>query len=305
MILAHERPDIIEVGSSGLAPWHVLNTRRRFDIPLVSFFHSDIASVVGGARQPRTLAGRARASLAWRYIRYMDQRFSRTIVSSRYAANQLATHGIGRTAYIPLGVDLRQFHPAHRSRGLEQLAQLGIDERPIAMFVGRFSQEKRLELLLAAWPRVAARTGAQLVLIGDGPLRRRLLAIYAHPSIRWLGYMNRRVDVARLLAAADVVVSPCECETFGLAAVEALASGTPVLSADGGGAAELITDSGGGMLFPSGDSHGLAEQLERLLLSPSVARRERGRAHAERRHRWDDVFASLFAIYDDVLSGSQ
>jgi alpha-1,6-mannosyltransferase len=301
-ILESERPDIVEVGSPGFAPWHVAKAARRHGIPIVSFFHSHVPRLVAGIKRPPTTIRRAGASLAWRYLRRIDRMFARTIVSSRFAAEELATAGIDRTSYVPLGVDLDVFHPRRQVLREQTRARLAVDERPLVVYAGRVAMEKQLDTLLRVWPEVARRTGAVLVIAGDGPLRRSLAARYPHPDVRWLGFLAHRHRVADLLAAADIVVSSGAIETFGLAALEALASGTPVLSAHLGGAAELVRDSSGGLLFETGDERSLARAIEALLGADRAAMGARGRAHAERNHDWSAVFDAVFDVYDDVLA---
>ncbi|MEP6619539.1 MAG: glycosyltransferase [bacterium] len=300
-IIARERPDIVEVGSSGLAPWHVAVACHARGIPLVSFFHSHLPRVVAGSARPQTAVSRAATALAWRYLRRLDRMYVRTIASSRFAVAELAAGGIERTTYIPLGVDLDQFTPHRRATRADIRIRLAAGDRPLVVFAGRIAAEKRLDLVLRAWPRVSRRTGAVLVIAGDGPLRTLLQRRHPHPDVRWVGHIPRRDGVADLLAAADVAVSPGSIETFGLAALESLASGTPVLSASEGGAAELVVDSKCGSLFECGDSAGFATALEGLLSRDHDALGALGRAHAERYHKWESVFSSVFRMYDEVL----
>lgn len=300
-ILASERPDVVEVGSPGFAPWHVAATARRLGIPIVSFFHSHVPRIVAGTPQSSTMLRLAGESLAWRYLRRLDRMYARTIVSSRCAAAELHAAGIHRTSYVPLGVDLEMFRPARRSSRDLLSAQLDIGNRPIVAFVGRIAREKRLDLVLNSWPTIARRTGAVLLLVGDGPMRPDLQERFSHDDVRWLGYEGERTRVADLLASADVVIAPGDAETFGLATLEALASGTPVLSANIGGSAELVKDSRCGGLFTSGDELSFASELEVLLAADRDILAARGRAHAERHHAWPSVFASIFRVYDDVI----
>jgi alpha-1,6-mannosyltransferase len=301
-IVRHERPDVIEVGSPGLAPWHVEAVSRRLGIPLVSFFHSHVPRLIAGSATPTPAARRISASLAWRYFRRLDRMFARTIVASRFTATELAHAGIERTAYVPLGVDLDHFHPRRREHAAKVRARLGVGDRPLVVFAGRIAGEKRLDLLLRAWPRVAQRTGAVLVLAGEGPLRRMLQHRHSQSDVRWLGYLTHRGQLADLLAVADVCVSPGEIETFGLATLEALASGTPVVAADLGGGAELVTNSGGGVLFAHGDPSSLGDGIEAMLAAGRDTVGTRGRLYAERHHAWADMFQAVFRLYDEIVS---
>jgi alpha-1,6-mannosyltransferase len=294
-IVEHERPDVIEVGSPGLVPWIIRNTAARQGIPLVHFFHSHYPALMG-----RGLPGK----LATRYARALDRLFAVTIVASASVAEDLRRAGIDRVVRIPLGVDAHCFHPARRARGLALRARLCLNDGPLVVFVGRIAREKELGLLLAAWPAIRSRTGAQLALVGDGPLRRRLLdSIRTQPwsrSVHWLPFTSDREHIASLLASADLFVSAGTAETFGLAALEALASGTPVLSADAGGVAEQVSASGAGALFRAGDALTLATAALELLRTDNTPLRERARSYAVREHDWDVVFERIVSLYHTV-----
>jgi alpha-1,6-mannosyltransferase len=100
--------------------------------------------------------------------------------------------------------------------------------------------------------------------------------------------------VADLLAAADVYVASGPLETFGLSALEAFASGTPVLSVDRGAVVEQVERSGAGRLYALGDPQSLIDGVDALLGTGSLG--ARARAHAET-HDWVSVFDHLFAVY--------
>jgi alpha-1,6-mannosyltransferase len=239
--------------------------------------------------------------LAWHYARLIDKGFAHTIVCSEFVANDLRNAGIDRITRIPLGVDLAHYNPARRERRREVRAQHGLPEGPVAAFVGRFAAEKELDILLEGWREVHRRTGAQLALVGDGPMRSRLVALAdGAPWARFLPYESDREKLADFLAAIDLFVAPSSNETFGLAPLEALASGTPVLSADRGGISEQVATSGAGGRFESGEPASLAEEAVRLLRSDLAALGVKGRAYAEKDHSWESVFDRIFALYDSV-----
>jgi alpha-1,6-mannosyltransferase len=171
----------------------------------------------------------------------------------------------------------------------------------VALFVGRIAREKELDLLLASWPAVQRRTGSRLILVGDGPSRRRLQSRPGSKQFLWLPFEGDRERLADLMAAVDLYVAPCSLETFGLSALEALASGTPVLSADRGGVAETVSRSGAGALFASGDPAALAEVAVRMFTGDLDQLGIRGRAYVEAHHGWDQVFDRLFSVYRGIL----
>jgi len=303
-IVEHERPDVIEVGSPFLVPWITRRAARRFDVPLVMFFHSNFPRTIC-AFPDRTSGVRRHAHDAlWRYVRRLNQEFEVTIVASEFMATDLAEHGASRVVQIPLGVDLEHFHPRRRLDAQATRRMLGLPvDVPLVGFVGRFAREKEVEVLVQAWETIERRTDAYLVLVGDGPGRRRLRALSSAERILWVPYQHDRTQLANVLAALDIFVSPGSIETFGLSALEAAASGTAVISADRGGVAEQIRRSGGGALFTPGDPHALADAAVRILQTPSELPRlgALGRAYAEREHAWSGVFDRIFDVYRRVV----
>jgi len=297
-IVAREQPDLIEVGSPWLAPWIARGAARRAGIPSVWFFHGNFPA---GLDRPATDA-------AWWYVRRVASGFARIAVSSASTARDLERAGIDRVTRIPLGVDLDMFHPRRRGAADATRATLGLPPTPapVVAFVGRFVAEKELDLLVTAWPAIARETDATLLLVGSGPreatLRSQLERLDG-PRVVWRPFESDRDRIADLLAAVDLYVAPGSTETFGLAPLEALASGTPVVSAHSGGVAEQVIQSGAGAVFASGN----AEELGRVVVTTLERARDgtlgqRGRVYAEREHGWDMVFDRLFAMYREVLS---
>ncbi|MHB1224426.1 MAG: glycosyltransferase [Gemmatimonadaceae bacterium] len=303
-VALHERPDVIEAGSPLMVPWLLRGPARELDVPLVCYHHGLLPH--NFAPDPRAASGLAAVAVAaaWRYLRHLDGRFAVTLVGSEFAAGELRGAGIERTAVVPLGVDLARFRPERRERaaGIRALHGLPVD-RPLFGFLGRFSSEKGLEVVLRAWPEVARKRDAALVLVGDGPQRRRLTALADGLPVYLLPFVDDREALADLVASFDVFLSPGAIETFGLAALEAMASGVPVLTADRGGVAEQVRRSAAGASFRSGDAAALAAAAVAMVDADRASLGARARAHAEREHDWDVVFDRLFAVYESVRRG--
>jgi alpha-1,6-mannosyltransferase len=302
-IVAHERPDLIEVGSTWFAPWLVHLATRRVDVPAVWFYHSNFPRVIAPWPETAGRVKRAAAEFAWGYVRRLGRMVRATLAPSDFVARELERVGVERVVRVGLGVDLERFHPARRAMAAETRQRHGLPEGPLAIYVGRLAGEKEVDLLLTAWPEVERRTGTRLVLVGDGPSRRRLQRRPESERMYWLPFQQDRERLADLLAAVDLAVSPCSIETFGLSALEAIASGTPLLSADRGGVAETVGRSGAGATFPSGDAGALAAQANALLLGDLAALGARGRRYAEADHGWDAVLDRIFDVYRSVLAG--
>jgi alpha-1,6-mannosyltransferase len=300
-IVAHERPHLIEVGSAWCAPWLVHLATRRLDVPAVWFYHSNFPRVIAPWPAQTGPLRRGASNFAWRYVRRLSRLVQATLAPSDFVAGELERAGVERVRRVSLGVDLDRFHPRRRTYAAATRRAHGLPEGPLALFVGRIAREKELDLLLASWPDVERRTSARLVLVGDGPSRQRLQRQPGSDRFVWLPFEADRERLADLMAAADIYVAPCSLETFGLSALEALASGTPVLTADRGGVAETVTHSRAGAHFRSGDRGALVECAAALMSSDLRDLGARGRGYVEAHHGWDLVFDRLFGIYRDVL----
>jgi alpha-1,6-mannosyltransferase len=300
-IVAHERPDLIEVGSAWCAPWLVHLATRQLRVPAVWFYHSNFPRVIAPRPRDAGWARRIATDLAWRYVRRLGRMVEATIAPCRALAAELSEAGLRNVTHVPLGVNLERFTPARRAHAADTRLRFGLGDRPFALYVGRMAVEKELEVLLDAWPEVERRTGVRLVLAGMGPARRRLMRSRGGQRATWLPFEHDRDRLADLYAAAELVAAPCPIETFGLAALEALASGVPVLAADRGGVAETVERSGGGRHFPAGDRAGLAEAAVAMLQGDLASLGARGRAYAAAHHGWDGVFDRLFEVYRRVL----
>jgi glycosyltransferase involved in cell wall biosynthesis len=143
-------------------------------------------------------------------------------------------------------------------------AALGIRAARLALFVGNLVPVKAVDVLLAAWGMLRD-PDAALRIVGDGAERGRLEAMAARlPGVSFLGALGQP-EVARWMAAADVLVLPSRSEGMPNVVVEALASGVPVVASGVGGIGELVADGANGKLVPPGDPAALAGALSSAL----------------------------------------
>ncbi|WP_224246637.1 N-acetyl-alpha-D-glucosaminyl L-malate synthase BshA [Hyalangium gracile] len=163
-------------------------------------------------------------------------------------------------------VDAARFSPSRDRAGLRRLfPELG-DGEPVLIHVSNFRPVKRIRDVVAIFAEVNRRLPCRLVMIGDGPERagaeRRLGELGLEERAAFLGNQEHFVD---LLAASDVFLLPSEKESFGLAALEALSCGVPVVASDIGGIPELVSDGETGFLAPVGEVGGMAAAVLTLL----------------------------------------
>jgi alpha-1,6-mannosyltransferase len=299
--LEEARPDIVEIGSSHLVPWLVRRPARRLGIPSLWFYHGHLLRVVAPRLDRDGPARRLALEGAGRYVRAISRGVEATLVASDAVRTDLERFGVERIVRVPLGVDTEMFDPARRARRADVRRRRGLDEGALALYTGRFTTEKDLDVAIAGWKRLRHRD-ATLLLVGAGPLGERLRAQARDSRVRVLPFEHDRDALADLYAAADLYLAPGPAETFGLSAHEAMASGTPVLSVNQGGVAEQVERSGGGAVYPIGDAAALAEAADRLFDADLGVLGERARAFIEAHHRWETVFDRLVGIYRETVA---
>ncbi len=237
------------------------------------------------------LSARGAQRAADRHNATTAQRFDRVVTTTHFAAQEFARIGIP-TDHVPLGVDLEQFRPIPRLRG-------GV---PLLVLCSRLSKEKRPDLAIDAL-RVMLRGGfpARLVVAGSGPLTASLRRRARGLPVELVGHLADRSSVASLLGAADVVLAPGPVETFGLAALEALACGTPVVAASTSAVAELVAGDAGRSARP--EPPALAAAVAALLSIPEARRRGAARARAES-FPWSRTTNTMLALHRLTPSGA-
>jgi alpha-1,6-mannosyltransferase len=215
----------------------------------------------------------------------------------------LTDAGFTRVERIPLGVSLSVFHPGRRDGSARTRQLAGVPDGPVAIFAGRLAREKELELVIDAWPEVERVSGATLLLVGDGPSRDYFMRRCRAKRVVWLPYEKDRERLADLLAAADLYLAPGPAETFGLGALEAMASGLPVVCSDQGAVRELVEASGAGIVNPAPEAPAMAASIITLLGRDLPGLGVRARRYAEAHHSWEGVFRQLFDFYRRVVAG--
>jgi len=174
----------------------------------------------------------------------------------------------------------------------------------IVMHISNFRPVKRVGDVVAVFAGIRSSVPARLVFVGDGPERahaREEVARYGlDEDVVFLGKLE---SVAELLACADLFLLPSEMESFGLVALEALATGVPVIGASGSGLNEVVSDGETGFLHPVGDVAAMSASGTRLLTEPELWSRmsTAAREQAVERYHVDRVIPMYEAFYAEVL----
>lgn len=236
----------------------------------------------------------------WRHLRGLGDMFDAVVCANSHLAERLRLGGLDNAETIPMGVERGIFSPRLRSSDVRATALESVGLGPegtLLVGVGRFSGEKRWETVIRSIGTSARRHPIGLVLVGDGPRRRKLVALAERSAaVTVLPRLSDRNELARLLASADALVHGCEAETFCLVAAEARASGIPLIVPDRGAAVDQML-SKVGALYRAGSGRSLGRAIERFIdRGPELQRAAAARSSQVR--SMDEHFAELFGRYE-------
>jgi alpha-1,6-mannosyltransferase len=286
-VLAAVAPDRVEVSDrftlAKIGPW-----ARRHGIGSVVFSHERLDAIL------RFHLGRALPTrrVADRWNRRLAASFDDVVCTTRWAAGEFIRIGTRNLTHVPLGIDLDTFHPARRDPSVRAELAQGADVVIVAAV--RLSPEKRPDLLIPMVDQLTRReVNVRLVVCGDGAVRDLVEEQARARPVTMAGFVSDRGRLATILASADVVVAPGPYETFGLAALEALASGTPVVASSSGALPELVRDGSGRTAPP--DPALMADAVIEVIREGTVARHA-ARRRAER-FSWSSTVADMLRIH--------
>ncbi len=284
-VLARFRPTSLEVSDK----WTLTAAglwARKHRVPAVLFSHErldDMASMFLDLEVAPQIH-------AWN--RRLATIYDRVVVTTHYSAGEwISTRA--NLSVQPLGVDLDEFGPEPVVGKTDPALRL--------IYAGRLSREKSPHLAVATAVELDRRgVGLQLNVYGTGPHLDELKAMAGDAPVFFHGYTDSRAALAEAYRSSDIALSVCPAETFGLAVLEALACGTPVVTADRGGARELV--DGACAEWASPDPVFLADAVMRLaerVRQEGDALRRAARAQAER-YPWSQAIGGMLRLHSEL-----
>jgi len=307
-------PDFLELTSLYTSPWSALWHRREAArlgqrCAVTAWYFTDLPTAYAEPTARKVL-GPAVAQWVKRgaeaYVRAIFGQVDLALTSSPEHYALLKRLGVRTPMHnLSLGVDLRLFTPERRSEAVRQRFGAGPESLLLA-YCGRLDSEKDIPTLVGALDRLPEALDARLVLAGEGPHRAALTERARQEAERAgvqrlfvLPYVADKVELATLLASADVYVTAGPHETFGLSVVEAQAAGLPVVGVRAGALVDRVPE-GTGRLGPVGDVAAFARNIEAV-----AAERDAMAAAAHTMVRetlsWEAAFRAIFDAYTTLL----
>jgi glycosyltransferase involved in cell wall biosynthesis len=288
-------PDLIHtVNPFILGPGGVYYARR-LKIPLVASYHTNVATYTRYYR-----LGFLFGATRW-YTRQLHNRASINLCTSETTMDYLLAEGVKRVRIWPQGVDAGRFHPDKASERWRERLSDGHPSDRLLLYVGRLAPEKGIERLKVVLREVL---GTRLAIVGDGPARTSLEREFSGTPTVFTGLLHGE-DLAAAYASADAFLFPSTTETLGMAMLEALASGLPVVAACSGASQEVVSEGENGLFYEANSSQALVAAVRRLLSDDSL--REalgRGARAAAGERDWEASTCVLRGYYEEALEGS-
>ena len=259
-ILASLSPDRIEVSDrftlSGIGRW-----AAHHGIPAVVFSHETLSGLL-----KNYLGFSLKRFVNWHNTR-LASRFNHVVATTDFAAKEFREINVSNLVKIPLGVDLETFSPSKFNPELRERLLKGGEV--LLVHCGRLSPEKKPERSIEAL-RILVANGmnARLVIVGTGPLYKKLYNSSRDIPVTFWGYVANKDLLAEIIASADISIAPGPIETFCLAALESLASGTPVVASESSAVGELLMEgtSAAVGITAANNAEAFAEAIEVMLM---------------------------------------
>jgi D-inositol-3-phosphate glycosyltransferase len=290
--------------------------QEMWDVPTVQMFHTlgEMKNSVAKAEHDREIGPRIAGE------RQVMEWSDRIIAATPLEREQMARYygaNMDKITVVPAGVDTELFHPRDRALVRQELGLPGLDT-PILLFVGRIERLKGIDTLLesvAVVSRTCSGKNLKVLIVGGGGQTveeneelRRVVQLHRdlnlEEQVEFVGSKPQEM-LPLYYSAADITVMPSHYESFGLVAVEAMASGTPVIASNVGGLSFTVKDGETGFLVPEENHFALAEQVHTLLKKPDLRLKmgEQAAQHALQ-YSWANIASQIADVYDEEIEAN-
>ncbi len=295
---------------SGLAAHRL---QQEWNVPMLQMFHTLGAMKNKVAKADTDLEVESRVEIERQVMEWADRIIAATPLDKEQMVRLYGAED-EKIAVIPAGVDTELFYPRDRAEVRRRLGLPDLDT-PILLFVGRIERLKGIDTLLesvAVVSRTCTGRNLKVLIVGGGGQTEeenaelhRVMQLHRDlnldEQVEFVGSKPQEM-LPLYYSAADITVMPSHYESFGMVAVESMASGTPVIASNVGGLSFTVKDGETGFLVPEENHFALAEQVHALLKNPEM-RRQMGEQAAEHalQYSWTNIAAQVADVYDSEI----
>ncbi len=263
-ILKKEKPDIVHLHAPVLMGLRALRVSKKLGLPVIATYHTHFPDYIPHLL-PKPVAEFSQSPVR-KLISYVFSKADYTTAPTEELRKELEAYGVANVIHIPNGVSFKKFRKPD-SRKFMKKYKIPKD-KPIVLFVGRISFEKKVDRLVEAFKNVK---NANLVIAGTGPSLKKYRES-APGNVIFTGFVDDDL-LPGAYASADIFASASDSETFGLTFVEAMYFGLPVIGIRRLGAKEVIEDGKNGFLVDLGKENEIADRINLLLRKPALRKK--------------------------------
>ncbi len=211
-----------------------------------------------------------------------------------------------KLSMVPNGVSPQSYDALEKQDLRQFRLKYALPNEKIVLYVGRLVYEKGIHILINAIPKVLAKTDAKFVIAGTGYMQEQLTTIVRSMGLEhkvlFTGFVDEET-LMKLQKVSDVSVVPSLFEPFGIVALEAMASKSPVVVSDTGGLSEIVEHDVTGFKAYSNNTDSLAFGITKILQEPSYAKALRENAYKKilEKYDWDKIAQQTIRMYEAVL----
>ena len=265
--------DLVHIQTPFLAHYHGVAIAKELGVPVIETYHTYFEEYLHHyvPLVPRSVM----RFIARRFTVSQCSALDALVVPSKAMQKALEDYGVRCPMHIiPTGMEMERFAGGDGNRFRERLG-IALD-RPTLVHVGRIAHEKNIDFLLRMFVRVVKRKPETvLVVAGEGPAldhcKAYVESLKLSANVRFVGYLSREHELPDCYSAGDLFVFSSKTETQGLVLLEAMASGTPVVSTSYMGTTDIVQPERGARVAPDNEE-GFADRVIELLNDPSRRR---------------------------------
>jgi glycosyltransferase involved in cell wall biosynthesis len=289
------QPDIVHVVNPAVLGVAGIYYSRRFKLPLVASYHTQIPHYADFYRLPFL------KPVLWWYLRTLHNRADVNLCTSQSVQSELLAKRFRNVHVWKRGVNLELFGPQRRDEEMRAYLTGGRIDKTLLLYVGRLAVEKNIESLLDV---LESSPEFCLALVGDGPYRSFLEQYFQGTNTVITGFLHGQA-LAQAYASSDVFVFPSTTETLGLVILEAMASGLPVVAVKSGPTGEQVEEGVTGFLFDAEQADSLKMAVWKLKDKNERARVSKHASQVGRKFGWSQPSEQLLGIYEFVFERSK
>ena len=303
-LVGDARPDVIHPHDALPFCLQIVRERERLDVPIVATCHY-VPSFVAAYLTRRELANHLVEDAAWRYSIALYNRVDEVVFPTFTHRDNFVREGLtSSTRVISNGVDLARYNPAVPP--LDVGKRYRLPESPRVLAVGRIAKDKNLEVLVRSMAEIQSSPPARLLLAGEGPYRDTLAECAVEAGVadrvHFLGFVPER-DLPGLYRACNAFAIASEYEVQSIPALQAAATGLPIVAIAKGSLPEICRDGENGILVRTDSPREFAAALAAALEHEVGGRMGQASLRLSRAHDEQRTFDQYEALYRQVTSG--